>query len=123
MSYKFDFEFLADRWPDFVAGAWLTIQLTVLAIGFGFVVGTICAIAKASSAEPVIVVIEETAARRQGSRGMTRCKASMASAGCVTCTTPCIGLKFASKVPRAQASTGSQACDCLSTSFLGVSAR
>ena len=24
MSYKFDFDFLADRWPDFVAGAWLT---------------------------------------------------------------------------------------------------
>ena len=46
MSYKFDFEFLAERWPDFVAGAWLTIQLTVLAIAFGFVVGTICAMAR-----------------------------------------------------------------------------
>jgi polar amino acid transport system permease protein len=46
MSYKFDFEFLADRWPDFVAGAWLTIQLTVLSIALGFVVGTICALAR-----------------------------------------------------------------------------
>jgi len=46
MSYKFDFEFLAERWPDFVAGAWLTIQLTVLAIAFGFVVGTIFALAR-----------------------------------------------------------------------------
>ena len=46
MSYKFDFEFLAERWPDFVAGAWLTIQLTVLAIAFGFLVGTICALAR-----------------------------------------------------------------------------
>jgi polar amino acid transport system permease protein len=46
MSYKFDFAFLAERWPDFVAGAWLTIQLTVLAIAFGFVVGTICALAR-----------------------------------------------------------------------------
>jgi len=46
MSYKFDFEFLAERWPDFVAGAWLTIQLTVLAIVFGFLVGTICALAR-----------------------------------------------------------------------------
>jgi len=46
MSYKFDFEFLAERWPDFVAGAWLTIQLTVLSIAFGFVVGTICALAR-----------------------------------------------------------------------------
>ena len=44
MSYKFDFAFLADRWPDFVAGAWLTIQLTVLSIAFGFVAGTVCAL-------------------------------------------------------------------------------
>src|SRR5712671_5684151 len=36
MSYKFDFAFLADKWPDFVAGAWLTIQLTILSIAFGF---------------------------------------------------------------------------------------
>jgi polar amino acid transport system permease protein len=46
MSYKFDFEFLAERWPDFVAGAWLTIQLTVLSIALGFVVGTIFALAR-----------------------------------------------------------------------------
>jgi polar amino acid transport system permease protein len=46
MSYKFDFEFLADRWPDFVAGAWLTIQLTVVSIALGFLVGTICALAR-----------------------------------------------------------------------------
>src|SRR5580692_6897548 len=46
MSYKFDFAFLADRWPDFVAGAWLTIQLTILSIAFGFVLGTACAVAR-----------------------------------------------------------------------------
>ncbi|WP_020698149.1 amino acid ABC transporter permease [Reyranella massiliensis] len=46
MSYKFDFEFLAERWPDFVAGAWLTIQLTVAAIALGFLVGTVCALAR-----------------------------------------------------------------------------
>jgi len=46
MSYKFDFAFLADKWPAFVAGAWLTIQLTILAIVLGFVVGTLCAIAR-----------------------------------------------------------------------------
>src|SRR5258708_36914817 len=46
MSYKFDFAFLADRWPDFVAGAWLTIQLTILSIAFGFLVGTVCAVAR-----------------------------------------------------------------------------
>ena len=46
MSYKFDFAFLVDKWPAFVAGAWLTIQLTVLAIVLGFVLGTLCAIAR-----------------------------------------------------------------------------
>src|SRR5882724_9390792 len=46
MSYKFDFAFMADKWPDFVAGAWLTIQLTVLSIAFGFLLGTVCALAR-----------------------------------------------------------------------------
>ena len=46
MSYKFDFAFIADRWPDFVAGAWLTIQLTVLSIALGFALGTVCALAR-----------------------------------------------------------------------------
>ncbi|MFO1081526.1 MAG: amino acid ABC transporter permease [Reyranellaceae bacterium] len=44
MSYNFDFAFLAERWPDFLAGAWLTIQLTVLSIAFGFAVGTVTAL-------------------------------------------------------------------------------
>lgn len=46
MSYKLDFAFLADKWPDFLAGAWLTIQLTLLSIALGFAVGTACAIAR-----------------------------------------------------------------------------
>ncbi|MDB5489600.1 MAG: transporter permease [Reyranella sp.] len=46
MSYKFDFAFLADKWPDFVAGAWLTIQLTVASIALGFLVGTACALVR-----------------------------------------------------------------------------
>src|SRR5712672_1332437 len=46
MSYKFDFAFLADKWPDFGAGAWLTIQLTILSIAFGFLLGTACAVAR-----------------------------------------------------------------------------
>jgi polar amino acid transport system permease protein len=44
VSYTFDFSFLADRWPEFVAGAWLTIKLTVASISLGFAVGTICAL-------------------------------------------------------------------------------
>jgi polar amino acid transport system permease protein len=46
VSYAFDFSFLADRWPDFVAGAWLTIKLTVASISLGFAVGTICALCR-----------------------------------------------------------------------------
>src|SRR5471030_238310 len=46
MSYKFDFSFLAERWPDFVAGAWLIIQLTLLSIALGFAVGTVCAMVR-----------------------------------------------------------------------------
>ena len=44
MSYTFDFSFLAERWPDFVAGAWLTVQLTVVSIALGLAVGTVCAL-------------------------------------------------------------------------------
>ncbi len=47
MNYQFDFSFLAERWPDFVAGAWLTVQLTVVSITLGFVLGTACAVARA----------------------------------------------------------------------------
>jgi len=46
VSYAFDFSFLADRWPDFVAGAWLTIKLTVASISLGFAVGTTCALCR-----------------------------------------------------------------------------
>src|SRR6187549_557521 len=46
MLYTFDFSFLLEKWPVFLNGAWLTIQLTVLSIALGFVVGTLCAVAK-----------------------------------------------------------------------------
>jgi polar amino acid transport system permease protein len=44
MKYSFDFSFLAERWPAFLEGAWLTIQLTVVSIALGFVLGTLCAV-------------------------------------------------------------------------------
>src|SRR6266481_319582 len=46
MSYVLDFSFMADKWPAFVAGAWLTIQLTVVSISLGFVVGTVCGLVR-----------------------------------------------------------------------------
>jgi polar amino acid transport system permease protein len=53
MSYQFDFSFLAERWPDFVAGAWLTVQLTVVSIGLGLAVGTVCAVGRVYGPRPV----------------------------------------------------------------------
>jgi polar amino acid transport system permease protein len=44
MTYKFDFSFLVERWPAFLEGAWLTIQLTVVSIALGFALGTLCAV-------------------------------------------------------------------------------
>lgn len=46
MHYQLDFSFLAERWPDFVAGAWLTVQLTVVSIALGLAVGTVCALVR-----------------------------------------------------------------------------
>ena len=44
MSYQLDFSFLIVSWPAFVAGAWLTIRLTVASIALGFAVGAMCAV-------------------------------------------------------------------------------
>jgi polar amino acid transport system permease protein len=52
MAYKFDFSFLADRWPAFLEGAWLTIQLTVVSIALGFVLGTLCAVLRVYGGGP-----------------------------------------------------------------------
>jgi polar amino acid transport system permease protein len=46
VPYTFDFTFLASRWPDFVAGAWLTVKLTGWSISLGFAVGTIGAMGR-----------------------------------------------------------------------------
>jgi len=44
MTYQFDFSFLAQYWPAFLGGAWLTIKLTVVSIALGFIVGTVSAV-------------------------------------------------------------------------------
>ncbi len=46
MAYKFDFGFLWDTWPDFLDGALLTLGLSTAAIVLGFMLGTVCAIAR-----------------------------------------------------------------------------
>ena len=49
MNYKFDFSDVAAYWPDFLHGAWLTIQLSGAATLLGFVVGALCAIGRRST--------------------------------------------------------------------------
>jgi polar amino acid transport system permease protein len=48
MSYRFDFSSLLAYWPDILAGAWLTLQLSVASTLFGFAIGTLCAIGRVS---------------------------------------------------------------------------
>ncbi len=50
MGYQFDFASVLAAWPQFLAGAWLTIQLSFPATAIGFVLGTLCAIGRRSSA-------------------------------------------------------------------------
>lgn len=46
MHYTFDFSPLLDYWPDFLAGAWTTLALSLAATVFGFLLGVACALAK-----------------------------------------------------------------------------
>ncbi len=49
MTYEFDFASVLASWPQFVDGAWLTIQLSFPATLIGFVAGTLLAIGRRSS--------------------------------------------------------------------------
>ena len=48
MGYQLEFADVLARWPLFVQGAWLTIQLSALAVALGFVIGTLCAVGRRS---------------------------------------------------------------------------
>ncbi len=48
MSYKFEFASVLAFWPQFLHGAWLTIQLSFAATVLGFVLGSCCAIGRRS---------------------------------------------------------------------------
>ena len=50
MNYSFDFMAVLASWDRLLAGAWMTVQLSALATVIGFVVGTLCAIARTSGA-------------------------------------------------------------------------
>ena len=48
MTYQFDFSSLLPYWPEFLQGVWLTVQLSAVSTVLGFVLGTLCAIGRAS---------------------------------------------------------------------------
>ena len=48
MGYEFDFAAVLEAWPQFLAGAWLTVQLSFPATVIGFVLGTLLAIGRRS---------------------------------------------------------------------------
>lgn len=49
MGYQFEFADVLAQWPLFLSGAWLTVQLSVLAIVCGLIIGTLAAIGRRSS--------------------------------------------------------------------------
>lgn len=48
MNYTFDFASVLEQWPLLAQGAWVTIKLSFLATVLGFVLGTLCALARNS---------------------------------------------------------------------------
>ena len=48
MRYEFDFAAVLAYWPQFLEGAWITLRLTFFATVIGFLLGTLCAVARTS---------------------------------------------------------------------------
>jgi polar amino acid transport system permease protein len=48
MEYSFDFMSVLGSWDRLLAGAWLTVKLSTLAMALGFIVGTACAAGRLS---------------------------------------------------------------------------
>lgn len=49
MHYQFDFSALIPYWQSFLDGALTTVEMTVVAVAIGLVIGVLCAIARRSS--------------------------------------------------------------------------
>ena len=48
VNYQFDFAAVLEQWPLLLDGAWVTIKLSFCATVLGFVLGTLCALARLS---------------------------------------------------------------------------
>ena len=49
MNYEFDFAALLPYWQNFLEGALTTIEMTIVAVAIGLVIGVLCAIARRSA--------------------------------------------------------------------------
>lgn len=50
MHYQLEFTSLLPYWREFLYGAWLTLQLSILSMALGFVLGSLCAVGRADGA-------------------------------------------------------------------------
>ncbi len=48
MNYTFDFAAVLEQWPLLAQGAWVTVKLSFCATVLGFILGTLCALARNS---------------------------------------------------------------------------
>jgi polar amino acid transport system permease protein len=46
VKYTFDFASLQEYWPEFLRGALMTLEMTIIACVFGLVIGVLCAIGR-----------------------------------------------------------------------------
>jgi len=53
MVYQFDFSFIWDQWPRLLQGLWLTLAMSALSTGLGFLLGTGLAIVNSYGRGPV----------------------------------------------------------------------
>ena len=53
MNYRFRFDLIVDSLPELLLGAWLTIQLSVIAMAIGVVVAILSAVARMAGAAPL----------------------------------------------------------------------
>jgi polar amino acid transport system permease protein len=53
VKYAFHFNVVLDHWRELAEGAWLTVQLSTLAMVIGLALATVCAYGKTSSSSPV----------------------------------------------------------------------
>jgi polar amino acid transport system permease protein len=58
LHYAFQFNVVADHWPELLDGARLTVQLSAMAMALGLVVAIVCAYGKMAAPKPVRFLIQ-----------------------------------------------------------------